>query len=405
MRQFILPALFTVLAGSTAFAAPVLRAEVSVNHPVVTVGDMFEDAGLLAERALFRAPAPGTTGMVSLEAIRAAALKAGLTDYTQDGLLNVRVERRATVVDVATLTSLISGDLAVRGLLPAGAELHARFDNPALSYNAEAVDTPVTLVALRYQAGETNQLESATSAAQAMEVKNQIQQNNADIGSATSELQTLLNTQQAVTAAEDGLVKKTLKLALADSSTLAKNPMLRYLGQQIALNQQQLTVERQKKLPDLLLGYTNQSFRGVNLASGAQEVFSLSDRFHVLHAGISIPLLPGGYKSSVNAARISGQIAAAQLEYEKINLSGELNALIQEFGKNRAALDYYEQTALPQAALITTQARQGFSSGETSYTQLLQSISVAIKIRTDYLDKLYLYNLTVHQIEALLGIQ
>ena len=153
MRQFILPALFTVLAGSTAFAAPVLRAEVSVNHPVVTVGDMFEDAGLLAERALFRAPAPGTTGMVSLEAIRAAALKAGLTDYTQDGLLNVRVERRATVVDVATLTSLISGDLAVRGLLPAGAELHARFDNPALSYNAEAVDTPVTLVALRYQPG------------------------------------------------------------------------------------------------------------------------------------------------------------------------------------------------------------------------------------------------------------
>ncbi|OJV19134.1 MAG: acriflavine resistance protein B [Dyadobacter sp. 50-39] len=259
--------------------------------------------------------------------------------------------------------------------------------------------------ALRYQAGETNQLESATSAAQAMEVKNQIQQNNADIGIATSELQTLLNTQQPVTAAEDGLVKKTLNLALADSSTLAKNPMLRYLGQQIALNQQQLTVERQKKLPDLLLGYTNQSFRGVNLASGAQEVFSLSDRFHVLHAGISIPLLPGGYKSSVNAARISGQIAAAQLEYEKINLSGELNALIQEFGKNRAALDYYEQTALPQAALITTQARQGFSSGETSYTQLLQSISVAIKIRTDYLDKLYLYNLTVHQIEALLGIQ
>jgi flagella basal body P-ring formation protein FlgA len=153
MRQLILPALFTLLASSTAFAAPMLRAEVSVNHPVVTVGDMFEDAGLLAERALFRAPAPGTTGIVSLEAIRAAALKAGLTDYTQDGLLNVRVERRATVVDVVTLTSLISGDLAARGLLPDGAELHARFDNPALSYNAEAVDTPVTLVALRYQPG------------------------------------------------------------------------------------------------------------------------------------------------------------------------------------------------------------------------------------------------------------
>lgn len=153
MHKLILPALLSLLAGSTAFAAPVLKAEVSVNHPVITVGDMFEDAGLLAERALFRAPEPGTTGIVSLDAVRAAATKAGLTDYTQDGLLSVRVERRATVVDTVTLSGLISNDLEVRGLLPTGAELHTRFDNPALSYNAEAVETPVTLVALRYQPG------------------------------------------------------------------------------------------------------------------------------------------------------------------------------------------------------------------------------------------------------------
>jgi flagella basal body P-ring formation protein FlgA len=153
MHKLILPALLSFLASSTAFAAPVLKAEVSVNHPVITVGDMFEDAGLLAERALFRAPAPGTTGIVSLDAVRAAAAKAGVGDYSQDGLLNVRVERRATVVDTTTLSGLISADLAQRGLLPAGAELHARFADPALSFNAEAVEAPVTLLALHYQPG------------------------------------------------------------------------------------------------------------------------------------------------------------------------------------------------------------------------------------------------------------
>jgi flagella basal body P-ring formation protein FlgA len=156
MHKFILPALFLAFTGSTALAAPVLKAEVSVNHPVITVGDMFEDAGLLAERALFRAPEPGTTGIVSLEAVRAAAAKAGLSDYAQDGLLSVRVERRATVVDTAVLSGLISADLAVRGLLPQGAELHTRFDNPGLSYNAEAIETPVTLLALRYQPGSAS---------------------------------------------------------------------------------------------------------------------------------------------------------------------------------------------------------------------------------------------------------
>ena len=156
MHKFILPALFLAFTGSTALAAPVLKAEVSVNHPVITVGDMFEDAGILAERALFRAPEPGTTGIVSLDAVRDAAAKAGLTDYTQDGLLSVRVERRATVVDTTVLSGLISADLAVRGLLPQGAELHTRFDNPGLSYNAEAVETPVTLLALRYQPGSAS---------------------------------------------------------------------------------------------------------------------------------------------------------------------------------------------------------------------------------------------------------
>ncbi len=152
MHKLILPALFALLASSAA-AAPVLKSQVSVNHPVITVGDMFDDAGLLAERALFRAPAPGTTGIVSLEAVRAAALKAGLTGYTQDGILNVRVERQSTLIDTAQLTDLITADLQRRGLLNPGVEVMARFDDADLSFQAEAVPVPVTLSSLRYQPG------------------------------------------------------------------------------------------------------------------------------------------------------------------------------------------------------------------------------------------------------------
>jgi cobalt-zinc-cadmium resistance protein CzcA len=258
---------------------------------------------------------------------------------------------------------------------------------------------------LRYQAGETSHLEKATSAAQAMEVQNLIRQNQADITIAKQQLQTLLNTNEAITASEQTLTKLSLHLSLVDSAAIIKNPVLQYLKQEIAVSQQQLQVERQKKLPEIVLGYTNQSFRGVQIATGIQEAFSLADRFHVLHAGVSIPLLPGGYRASASAARISEQIARTQLEYEATNLSGELKSLITEFNKNRIALEYYESTALPQAALIISQARAGFSSGETSYTQLLQSVSVASRIKSDYLDKLYLYNLTVQQIQTLSGVQ
>lgn len=148
-----LPALLAMLSANTAFAAPVLKAEVSVNHPIVTVGDMFDDAGLLAETALFRAPAPGTTGTVSLEAVRAAATRVGLDDYLSGGVLVVKVERRTAVIDGTELTNLIEGDLNFRGLMPAGAEVSAQFDGGAPSFNAEDVAVPVTLTALRWQPG------------------------------------------------------------------------------------------------------------------------------------------------------------------------------------------------------------------------------------------------------------
>ncbi len=153
MNKLILPALFLVLLTTVTFAAPVLKANLSVNRPVVTVGDMFDDAGLMAETALFRAPAPGTTGMVSLEAVRAAAARAGLDDYISDGVTAVRVERRAAIIDTTELTKLIEGDLSFRGLLPAGAAVETKFDGGALSFNAEDVAVPVTLTALRWQPG------------------------------------------------------------------------------------------------------------------------------------------------------------------------------------------------------------------------------------------------------------
>lgn len=152
MHRILIPALIALLS-TTAHAAPSLRAEVSVNRPVITVGDMFEDAGLLAEKALFRAPAPGTTGIVSLDAVRTAAARAGLVGYSQEGVLSVRVERQATVVDSDALAALIRADLERRGLVPAGVEVETRFDMPDLSFKAENVPVPATLASLQYQPG------------------------------------------------------------------------------------------------------------------------------------------------------------------------------------------------------------------------------------------------------------
>jgi flagella basal body P-ring formation protein FlgA len=157
MTRTILVGLGFLLALTTsAVAAPALRSEVTVRSEIVTVGDMFDDAGLLAEEGLFRAPEPGTTGTVTIDAVRQAASLVGLTEFEAEGIERVRVARPAAVVDTEFLTHLITMDLAQRGILAPDMIADATFDRPELVINAEAVVDPARLINLRYmpQSGE-----------------------------------------------------------------------------------------------------------------------------------------------------------------------------------------------------------------------------------------------------------
>lgn len=141
------------LSAGTVQAAPALKADITVISEIVTIGDMFDDAGALAEKALFRAPQPGTTGIVSLEAVRNAAALAGLADFVNEGVSRVRVSRASTLVDASVLADLVTGDLRARGIAGGDVTVRAVFDTPELAFNAEAVAAPVELVSLRYTPG------------------------------------------------------------------------------------------------------------------------------------------------------------------------------------------------------------------------------------------------------------
>lgn len=151
--QLSLALLATLLSASTAFALPTLKGEITVNKAIVTVGDMFEGAGTLAETGIFLAPQLGTTGVVALADVERAAAMVGLTEFENVGFTRVRVARASTVVDAAMLDGLISADLARRGIVSGDVTAELRFDIADVSYAAEAVANPVNLLSLRYTPG------------------------------------------------------------------------------------------------------------------------------------------------------------------------------------------------------------------------------------------------------------
>jgi len=248
---------------------------------------------------------------------------------------------------------------------------------------------------LRYRTGESTLLEKTTSETQFLEVKNSLVQNAADINIAQQQLQTLLQVTEPVTVSDTAFNRKETTM-FVDSVALAQTPYLRFYQQQIEVNKRETELQQSKRLPDFILGYINQSYRGYMNVNGVERKFSGTDRFHGFQLGVAIPILP-------SASKINEQIATTNFQYQQVNLQSRLRVLIFQYQKYKSALDYYETSALPHAYLLIKNAERAFRSGEIPYIQYQQNLTLAIKIKTDYLEAMNQFNQTILSIEYLLG--
>ena len=256
---------------------------------------------------------------------------------------------------------------------------------------------------MRYKTGESTKLESVTSAAQSMQIKNKLQQNEADLRIAQNRLQVVLNTKENISVKSTELIPSEINFDI-ESQTVEQSPVYAYLKQQLEVRKRETNVERNKVLPDIMFGYNSQTFNGAQSSGLANQNFSDDDLFSSFQVGVAIPIFPGGHRSKIKAAKIEEDIAQSQIELNQTQLQGELQNLLQEYYKLQGTLSYYQNEALPQAELIINNSEKSFKSGDVSYTQYLQNLTLANSIQTDYLNTLYQYNQSIIVIEALLGL-
>jgi cobalt-zinc-cadmium resistance protein CzcA len=156
-------------------------------------------------------------------------------------------------------------------------------------------------------------------------------------------------------------------------------------------------------LPDIQLGYFNQSLTGVQNINGTDRYFSTSYRFQGVTGGLYIPLWYKPQHARINVAKINEKVASSNLLYQQKTMQGELEMLIQQYKKYKTTVDFYEKNALPQADVIIKNAEIAFKSGEIDYVEFLLSLNRALAIKSNYLDSLNLYNQSIISIEYILG--
>lgn len=255
----------------------------------------------------------------------------------------------------------------------------------------------VRATSARYKAGEGTLLEKVTTESQSLEIKNRLQQNEADSHILQTRLQVLVKSEELVTATDD-FVKLT-----STSGSVESNPTLLYELQQTNISKQVLRVERNKFLPNLEVGYFNQTLIGFQNTNGTEDFYDKNKRFQGFLVGVSFPLWFAPQAARSKAAHYQVEAAQKNADYAKATLNQEFEQAHRELKKNAASLSFYETSALQNASLILSQASKAFRTGEIGYIEYLQSLRTAIEIKTNYLMALQQHNLSIIKIEFLTG--
>jgi len=255
---------------------------------------------------------------------------------------------------------------------------------------------------LRAKTGETNRLEMISARSESLEIKNQLQQINADLVIYNQKLQTILNVETTLYPA-DTVLHRIDYLPAGDKSVLAANPSVGYINQQIEVSRLEKKVERSRALPDLSIGYFSQTMQGTQEINGVPRVFGTGNRFTGIQAGIAVPLWFAPYSAKAKAAKLKEKIAQTDAESYSKSLSGSYHSLTLELSKNSNSVDYYEKQAIPEADLIIEQATRSYKGGAMDYLDYILSLNRALSIKQNYLDALNNYNQTIISIDFITG--
>ena len=256
--------------------------------------------------------------------------------------------------------------------------------------------------ALRYKTGETNLLEKSSTEARSKEVENQLMQMENDRLALAGRLKALLTSP--VTIFDEADLKEAVLSLQVDSSLAAKNPFVIYMKQQINIAENQKKVDKNALMPDITLGYFNQTLYGVPYGNDATApLANYGNRFQGFSAGISIPLWFAPQSAKVKAAEYSKQNAELQYKQAQNNAVAEIEAAYTEYLKTQKSLQYYKSSGLPNAELITKQSTIAFQKGEINYAQHVLNLQQADEIKQNYLQTLLEYNQSVIALEFLSG--
>ena len=240
---------------------------------------------------------------------------------------------------------------------------------------------------LRLQKGESNILEKSTAETQKTAIAIQLKQLQTEIEIVRLEFQLLLNSEEAF------LPEEAVLKAVLEENKIEENPKLKLFEHQKKIFSAETSALKSKRLPEIIMGYNNNSFKGIGLDD--------AKRFHSLQVGLGIPLFGGSQKAKINASKLAEKLAESNYQTQVLNLKNEYNKLMVQHKANLEIVTYFETLNNKNSKTITDVANKQFINGEINYLDYVILINQAIAVQNSYIEAVKTLNETIISINYL----
>ncbi|MFN0050406.1 MAG: TolC family protein [Cytophagales bacterium] len=246
---------------------------------------------------------------------------------------------------------------------------------------------------IRYRVGQISNLEKINGEAYYKQIQFNLLQTLAALQNEKIQLAILIGRPQDTSITSAGNLVKIVDYEVNQlpDTNFATNPLTQYYQKQRIASNSQLSLEQNRRLPGLVLGYFDQS--------------SYSNSLYRFQFGVTLPIWYWTYGSKIGAAKKDVEIALAQSTYNNYQLKGEYSKELSQLRQYRTAVNYFETVGNDQSREIIKSARESYRLGSIGYYIYLQNLNQAFQIQQNSLEALKNYNQSIIRLQYVLGEQ
>ncbi|PWD98201.1 CusA/CzcA family heavy metal efflux RND transporter [Marinilabilia rubra] len=242
---------------------------------------------------------------------------------------------------------------------------------------------------LKYQTGDISYLEKVSAQSKFKAIKLQKKEAEAELKNARNQLQKAVFTNVPVRTKDTALAEYSVNIDTL-GQVPGNNPDLLISEGIIETARAESKARRAVSWPDPFVRFSKTEING-------------GDSFNAFEVGVKFPIDFWGENGRNQSAKIQAQIVVQEeMSFHK-DIETEFLNLVNDLENYQDQLDFYNESRLKEARLISRNAFFQYKAGNIDYLQYVQYFDQSTGIQLDYLQVLKKYNDAAIELEYMVG--